>query len=59
MKVRITLHVDEDDRIAIAALGGKEPIASHATVKAWAEATLSATLEHVRAEHEENLAPED
>lgn len=59
MKVRITLHVDEDDRIAIAALTGKEPIASHASVKSWAESTLRATLADVRAEHEANLAPED
>lgn len=59
VRVRVTLHVDVDDRIAIAALYGAEPVASRATVKAWAEATLRATLEAVRAEHDESLEPED
>lgn len=58
MKVRVTIDVSEDDRIAIAALTGSEPIASHASVESWIRATVRATLDDIGADHEASLADE-
>lgn len=52
MKVRITITLDDEVRKALAAHYGQAGLATRATITAWAEGCIEATLQDITHDYE-------